>query len=152
MSYNAFWYPCRYTSPAKSPKAHRIFRWSSCYSWRWGENSGQGMFWSLLRIDICEWLFVPDNGNYWNWRSSTNRLRNDWRCQSDSPFSRHLWRRYVNVTSIWTYQPSRHILLGQSTAFKWYASGCRTLDDILEGKGGIKLTPAQEIGIRFYDG
>ncbi|KAF8882840.1 hypothetical protein BD779DRAFT_905556 [Infundibulicybe gibba] len=41
--------------------------------------------------------------------------------------------------------------VGQSTAFKWYANGCRTLEDILAGKGGIKLTPAQEIGIRFYD-
>lgn len=41
---------------------------------------------------------------------------------------------------------------GQSTTFKWYASGCRTLDDIKSGKGGVKLTPAQEIGVRFYDG
>ncbi|PFH50099.1 hypothetical protein AMATHDRAFT_145957 [Amanita thiersii Skay4041] len=40
---------------------------------------------------------------------------------------------------------------GQSTAFKWYAAGCRTLDDLLAGKGGIKLTEQQEIGIKFYD-
>lgn len=41
---------------------------------------------------------------------------------------------------------------GQSTAFKWYSAGCRTLDDLTAGKGGIKLNPVQEIGIRFYDG
>ncbi|KAF9458134.1 hypothetical protein BDZ94DRAFT_1201680 [Collybia nuda] len=41
--------------------------------------------------------------------------------------------------------------VGQSTAFRWYAAGCRTLDDVLGGKGGIKLTAAQEIGIQFYD-
>ena len=41
---------------------------------------------------------------------------------------------------------------GPSTALKWYANGCRTLDDVKAGKGGIKLNPVQEIGIRFYDG
>lgn len=41
--------------------------------------------------------------------------------------------------------------VGQSTAFKWYSAGCRTLDDLTAGKGGIKLNPVQEIGIRFYD-
>jgi len=34
----------------------------------------------------------------------------------------------------------------------WYNNGCRTLDDIRARKGGIKLSPAQEIGLRFYDG
>ncbi|TFK73093.1 hypothetical protein BDN72DRAFT_762389 [Pluteus cervinus] len=41
--------------------------------------------------------------------------------------------------------------VGQSTAQKWYANGCRTLEDLTSGKYGVKLTPAQEIGIRYYD-
>jgi DNA polymerase lambda len=41
---------------------------------------------------------------------------------------------------------------GQSTAFKWYSAGCRTLGDLTAGNGGVKLSPIQEIGIRFYDG
>ncbi|KAJ7730231.1 DNA polymerase lambda [Mycena maculata] len=40
---------------------------------------------------------------------------------------------------------------GQVTAYKWYAAGCRTLDDLLAGKGGVTLTEAQKIGIQFYD-
>ena len=31
-------------------------------------------------------------------------------------------------------------------------AGCRTLDDVRNGKGGVKLTTVQEIGLRFYDG
>ena len=42
--------------------------------------------------------------------------------------------------------------VGQSTAYQWYAAGCRSLADVVAGKGGVKLTPAQEIGIRFYEG
>ncbi|KAF8970645.1 hypothetical protein BDZ97DRAFT_1790287 [Flammula alnicola] len=41
--------------------------------------------------------------------------------------------------------------VGQSIAFQWYSAGCRTLDDVKAGKGGVKLTPVQEIGLRFYD-
>ncbi|KAF5376697.1 hypothetical protein D9615_007866 [Tricholomella constricta] len=41
--------------------------------------------------------------------------------------------------------------VGRSTAYQWYAAGCRTLKDVVDGKGGVKLTPAQEIGVRFYD-
>ncbi|KAJ7123756.1 hypothetical protein C8R44DRAFT_620870 [Mycena epipterygia] len=41
--------------------------------------------------------------------------------------------------------------VGQSTAYKWYAAGCRSLDDLMAGKGGVTLTPAQKIGIKFYD-
>ncbi|KAJ7092439.1 DNA polymerase lambda [Mycena belliarum] len=41
--------------------------------------------------------------------------------------------------------------VGQSTAYKWYAAGCRTLDDLKAGVGGVELTPAQKIGIEFYD-
>ncbi|KAG9217804.1 hypothetical protein CCMSSC00406_0005174 [Pleurotus cornucopiae] len=41
--------------------------------------------------------------------------------------------------------------VGQSTAQKWYANGCRTLEDLKNGKSGVKLSPAQEIGLKFYD-
>ncbi|KDQ56029.1 hypothetical protein JAAARDRAFT_79538 [Jaapia argillacea MUCL 33604] len=41
--------------------------------------------------------------------------------------------------------------VGQHTAFMWYASGCRTLEDVKARKGGIKVSPTQEIGIKFYD-
>ena len=42
--------------------------------------------------------------------------------------------------------------IGRSTAHKWYNRGCRTLDDIKAGKGGVKLSHAQQIGLDFYDG
>lgn len=35
---------------------------------------------------------------------------------------------------------------------KWYHNGCRTLDDLVDGKGGVKLTYGQQIGIQFYEG
>ncbi|KAF7369789.1 DNA polymerase lambda [Mycena venus] len=41
--------------------------------------------------------------------------------------------------------------VGQSTAYQWYAAGCRSLDDLKAGKGGVTLTPAQKIGIEFYE-
>ncbi|KAJ7658507.1 hypothetical protein B0H17DRAFT_1096959 [Mycena rosella] len=41
--------------------------------------------------------------------------------------------------------------VGQTTAIMWYAAGCRTLEDLKAGKGGVVLTPAQKIGIQFYD-
>lgn len=44
------------------------------------------------------------------------------------------------------------MFLGQSTAFQWWAAGCRTLDDLREGKGGVKLNSVQEIGLLYYDG
>ena len=44
------------------------------------------------------------------------------------------------------------VLQGQSIAYAWYFSGCRTLDDIRERKGGIKLSSVQEIGLKYYDG
>ena len=50
------------------------------------------------------------------------------------------------------HQCISHGHLGQVTAFKWYANGCRSLEDLKAGKGGVKLTAQQEIGIRFYDG
>ena len=44
------------------------------------------------------------------------------------------------------------LFAGPSTAFKWYAAGCRTLEDLVAGKGGVKLNQVQEIGIKFYYG
>ncbi|KAJ7630120.1 DNA polymerase lambda, partial [Mycena polygramma] len=41
--------------------------------------------------------------------------------------------------------------VGQTTAYQWYAAGCRSLEDLKAGKGGVTLTPAQQIGIQFYD-
>jgi len=41
--------------------------------------------------------------------------------------------------------------VGPHTAYKWYAGGCRTLDDIKQKKGGITVSDVQEIGVSFYD-
>ncbi|KAH9060656.1 hypothetical protein EDB87DRAFT_1614601 [Lactarius vividus] len=41
--------------------------------------------------------------------------------------------------------------VGQSIAYAWYFAGCRTLDDIRERKGGIKLSSIQELGLKYYD-
>ncbi|KAF9239466.1 hypothetical protein BU15DRAFT_46657, partial [Melanogaster broomeanus] len=41
--------------------------------------------------------------------------------------------------------------VGRQTAFVWFASGLRTLDDVREGKGGLKLSTVQEIGLKYYD-
>ncbi|KAI6113449.1 hypothetical protein EDD16DRAFT_1484052 [Pisolithus croceorrhizus] len=39
----------------------------------------------------------------------------------------------------------------RSTAFAWYASGHRTLDDIRARSKSLRLSPAQEIGLKFYN-
>ncbi|KAH0833829.1 hypothetical protein J3R83DRAFT_10993 [Lanmaoa asiatica] len=39
---------------------------------------------------------------------------------------------------------------GRHTAFAWFSSGLRTLDDVRTRKGGLKLSTAQEIGLKFY--
>ena len=44
------------------------------------------------------------------------------------------------------------VYLGQSTALQWWAAGCRTLEDLRKGKGGVKLSSVQEIGLLHYDG
>lgn len=46
----------------------------------------------------------------------------------------------------------RMVRAGVKTAYMWYSAGARTLEDVLAGKGGIKMTAQQEIGIRYYDG
>ncbi|KAI0284907.1 hypothetical protein BC826DRAFT_973144 [Russula brevipes] len=40
---------------------------------------------------------------------------------------------------------------GQSIAHTWYLAGCRTLEDIRQRKGGITLSQAQAIGLKYYD-
>ena len=41
---------------------------------------------------------------------------------------------------------------GTKTAQMWYNWGCRTLEDVTNGKGGVKLNPGQKIGIKYYAG
>lgn len=47
---------------------------------------------------------------------------------------------------------SRMVRAGVKTAYMWYSAGARTLEDVLAGRGGVRLTAQQEIGIRYYDG
>ncbi|KAI0744452.1 hypothetical protein C8Q76DRAFT_699578 [Earliella scabrosa] len=41
--------------------------------------------------------------------------------------------------------------VGINIARMWYNCGCRTLEDVAARKGGIELSAAQEIGLRYYD-
>ncbi|KAL5478955.1 hypothetical protein ACEPAI_2242 [Sanghuangporus weigelae] len=41
--------------------------------------------------------------------------------------------------------------VGLETARKWYIMGCKTLEDIRNRKGDIKLSEVQEIGLKYYD-
>ncbi|KAF7795787.1 hypothetical protein EIP86_006954 [Pleurotus ostreatoroseus] len=41
--------------------------------------------------------------------------------------------------------------VGKTTAYQWYHAGCKTLEDVRAGKGNIKVSPAQMIGLRYYD-
>lgn len=41
--------------------------------------------------------------------------------------------------------------VGQSTAFKWYCAGCRTLEDLRNQKGDVRLNSVQLIGLQYYD-
>ena len=50
------------------------------------------------------------------------------------------------------FVPIYRMTLGPSIAHQWYLAGCRTLDDLRTGKGGVKLSTVQEIGLQFYDG
>ena len=58
----------------------------------------------------------------------------------------------VGDMTFYLYLEVEEISTGQSTAYQWYATGCRTLEDLVSGKYGIKLSPVQEIGIKFYHG
>ncbi|EMD34974.1 hypothetical protein CERSUDRAFT_157745 [Gelatoporia subvermispora B] len=40
--------------------------------------------------------------------------------------------------------------VGLNTARKWYNRGCRTLQDLNEGKGGVQLSHVQQIGVNYY--
>jgi DNA polymerase lambda-like protein len=57
----------------------------------------------------------------------------------------------INTGSRWT-RPLHSLSPGQSTAYAWYFAGCRTLEDIKERKGGIKLSSVQVLGLKYYDG
>ncbi|CAL1698496.1 unnamed protein product [Somion occarium] len=41
--------------------------------------------------------------------------------------------------------------VGGKTAYKWYVNGCRTLDDLRNRKGGVKLSTVQQIGLKYYN-
>ncbi|OSX58463.1 hypothetical protein POSPLADRAFT_1153086, partial [Postia placenta MAD-698-R-SB12] len=43
------------------------------------------------------------------------------------------------------------VFTGSKIAREWYTRGCRTLDDIRTRKGGIRLSQAQEIGLKYYE-
>jgi len=58
----------------------------------------------------------------------------------------------VSDMTFYLYMGADDVLTGQSTAYQWYATGCRTLEDLVIGKYGIKLSSVQEIGIKFYHG
>ncbi|KAI0758829.1 hypothetical protein C8Q74DRAFT_1209393 [Fomes fomentarius] len=40
--------------------------------------------------------------------------------------------------------------VGIKTATVWYNRGCRTLEDVIAGKGGIRLSDSQKIGLKYY--
>ncbi|KAM5541004.1 hypothetical protein V8D89_005315 [Ganoderma adspersum] len=40
--------------------------------------------------------------------------------------------------------------VGATTARIWYNNGCKTLEDIAARKGGVRLSYAQEIGLKYY--
>ena len=42
--------------------------------------------------------------------------------------------------------------VGPNKAREWYQEGARSLEDLREGKYGIKLSAAQKIGLEHYDG
>lgn len=42
--------------------------------------------------------------------------------------------------------------VGPALAREWFHRGLRTLEDVRNGKDGVKLTANQEIGLKFYNG
>ncbi|KAG8806041.1 hypothetical protein FRC18_006326 [Serendipita sp. 400] len=41
--------------------------------------------------------------------------------------------------------------VGRQLGYDWSRLGLRSLDDVRQRKGGIKLTPAQELGLKYHD-
>ncbi len=93
-----------------------------------------------------------------SWRSSKRVA-----CGASTPQGRKTSRSYSSfkefMESVCLFQISylpfslrASALQGQSIAYAWYFAGCRTLDDIRERKGGIKLSSIQELGLKYYDG
>ncbi|KAI5888033.1 uncharacterized protein SCHCODRAFT_02671944 [Schizophyllum commune H4-8] len=64
---------------------------------------------------------------------------------------RRLMHEYTpDVDVLWRFKGIYGV--GTKTAQDWYNWGCRTLDDVANGKGGVKLNPGQKIGIKYYAG
>ncbi|KAF7297381.1 DNA polymerase lambda [Mycena indigotica] len=60
--------------------------------------------------------------------------------------------KYENTPELRTRKVFQGVYgVGPMIAQKFYNAGCRTLLDLVEGKGGIVLTEAQKVGIQFYD-
>ncbi|KAI4525116.1 hypothetical protein K525DRAFT_192303, partial [Schizophyllum commune Loenen D] len=55
-----------------------------------------------------------------------------------------------DVAVLWLFKGIYGV--GTKTAQVWYNWGCRTLEDVANGKGGVKLNPGQKIGIKYYAG
>ncbi|KAF9054054.1 hypothetical protein BJ165DRAFT_1435871 [Panaeolus papilionaceus] len=60
--------------------------------------------------------------------------------------------KYENTADVQVMSLYRGIYgVGKSAAYQWYSAGCRTLDDLREGKGGVVLSHVQKIGLQFYN-
>ncbi|KAF5372585.1 hypothetical protein D9758_005201 [Tetrapyrgos nigripes] len=60
--------------------------------------------------------------------------------------------KYENTEDVAVLKIFRGIYgVGNRIGLQWYNQGARTLQDLKTGKFGIKLTPAQKIGLEFYD-
>lgn len=44
------------------------------------------------------------------------------------------------------------VSIGRQTAYKWFVRGCRTLEDLSQGKNGVRLSEVQSIGLKYYNG
>src|SRR6266702_5758138 len=100
---------------------------------------------------VCAQLRINlDHGDHRNGWLAARRRRKDGKRRGRTALSRNLWSRYVD--SFLSFSLSASALQGQSIAYAWYFAGCRTLDDIRERKGGIKLSSIQELGLKYYDG
>ena len=94
--------------------------------------------------------FTKDWRDSANWATPSYWLWEDRGSRGQPSFPGHLWCWY-DKSSIKLCANITHDL-GQSIAHQWYLAGCRTLDDVRTGKGGVKMSTVQEIGLRFYDG
>ncbi|KAI0686927.1 Nucleotidyltransferase, partial [Cytidiella melzeri] len=61
------------------------------------------------------------------------------------------YERTQDVYVVMAFQGIYGVGESLSTAYQWYVNGCRSLDDVKEGKFGVRLSSAQQIGLKFYD-